>query len=126
MEAQACIFGLCTGRSCHGRVDRGRCGFYSDLIRWSEAIWDKLGRRKALWVGTRTVVAVVLTLPDNKGWITLRVSTCTEEVAQMGAGNGMLRKDEEIRRRFRHSCAAISSACRAATKARGPWLSASS
>jgi hypothetical protein len=67
----------------------------ADILRWTDTIW---GRRRGLTIGTREVIAVLLPRPDSNKTVKLSVLACKATVEQVGAGSGMLKNGEAIKR----------------------------
>ncbi len=72
----------------------------ADVIRWAEGIWDKRRRKRAVRIGSREVVAEVLTRLDAQGWTSLLIRQCEATVEQAGStGSHALKAGSTIKRK---------------------------
>lgn len=71
----------------------------ADVIRWTEAIWGKRRRKRAIRIGSRDMIAEVLSRPDPQGWTSLLVRECRTTVEQAGSASSPLKAGSTIKRK---------------------------
>jgi hypothetical protein len=87
-------------------IDCGDAFIKADVVRWTEAVFDRpltrYGRKrktgKAIHVGEREIAAEVLREPDTKGFVTLLVRACRIVSARENWPVEQLKVGTEIRR----------------------------